>query len=265
MSNQAAQALPGSALSMMSQFHDVHVPVEKMLPSAVHNSFDRQYRETFTARIKSHPAQSHRYFARANFVCMQFDMTNILPASAFHELAGMLSETVSVGEVHQWFQDHPTVESCFPGVSDTKMMDKITRFMGWLALYLEDDHYNRNQTINGLASFQMCSNAIAWLWINTDYVSDAEMIDLIEGGANEFHDKAGFCFVYHPHIYKQIMAVIEPRIVASFRHVQLHRVEAQLLSNPEVVPPAELPPPNDQLSFDSTDDETIDGNITGDS
>jgi molybdopterin biosynthesis enzyme len=78
MSNQAAQALPGSALSMMSQFHDVQVPVEKMLPTSVHNSFDRQYRETFTARIKSHPAQSHRYFAQANFVCMQFDMTNTL-------------------------------------------------------------------------------------------------------------------------------------------------------------------------------------------
>jgi hypothetical protein len=99
-------------------------------------------------------------------------MTTILKVKDIHEL-----QPVSVGEVRHWFQRHPTMQSCVPKDLDTRILEKIMRFMGWLALHLEDEHYGRDQAVNELASMQKCSRALAWLWIHSENVSDEEMVD----------------------------------------------------------------------------------------
>ena len=152
-----------------------------------------------------------------------------------------------VGEVRQWFQKHPTVQSCFPKDLDTGIMEKIMRFMGRLELYLEDEHYNKDLTVNRFASMLKCSKALVWLWIHSEDVSDEEVLERIVKGANVFHQKAGFCFVYHPNKCKQDIGLIDTAIRISYRDLQLPRqIRELLLSKRENVPSAEVPPTNDE-------------------
>jgi hypothetical protein len=184
-------------------------------------------------------------------------MANILPEHEISEL-----QTTSVREVRHWFENHPTVQSCFPEEHDINVMEKIIRFMGWLRLYLEDEHHGRDQAVNEIASMQKCSRDLAWLWVNSDKVSDTEILDIIRRGADDFHESVGFCYVYHASKCKEAVARIEEPIRTSFLDLQLPRAYAEWEQNHEVVPPAEVPPTDDELSSDATDGEAIDGNIT---
>ena len=169
---------------------------------------------------------------------------------------------VTMAEVHDWFEKHPTVQSCFPQEHDINVMEKIIRFMGWLRLYLEDEHHGRDQAVNEIASMQKCSRDLAWLWVNSDKLLDTEILDIIRRGADDFHESVGFCYVYHASKCKEAVARIEEPIRTSFRDLQLPRAYEEWEQNHEVVPPAEVPPTDDELSSDATDGEAIDGNIT---
>ena len=185
-------------------------------------------------------------------------MQTQFPVQDLHEL-----RPVAVGDARQWFAEHPTVRGLFPKDLETGVMEKIMQFMGWLELYLEDENCNKDETITLLADMQKCSAALAWYWIHSEYVTDSEMLDRIAQGADVFHKKAGFCCVYHPSKCKQDIGTIEKALRISFRDLQLPRQMRELrLSNREVVPPAQVPSTNDELSSDASDDEAIDGNTT---
>lgn len=183
-----------------------------------------------------------------------------LPATAMHSTVQVSDlqelDPVSIGEVNHWFQEHPTVQSCFPPDLDTTIMDEIIRFMGWLEIYLDDEQFGRDEAVNELASMQKSSRVLAWLWIHTEDVSDAEMVDRIAQGAHAFKKKAGFCFVFHPSKCKKDIGLIEKALRISFRDLQLpRRTEQLLLGNRERIHEPRAPRDDEEPFFDHDEND----------
>lgn len=172
-------------------------------------------------------------------------------------------QEVTVGDTRQWFEKHPTVQDLFPRDLDTELTTKIMTFMGWLAIFLEDEKGDKDLVILCLAKQQQCSAAVAWYWLHTEDVTASEVLHFITQAAEVFHKDAGFCCVYHPSICKNHIRTIEMGLRMSFRDLQVPRQMSLLQSRiQEEVPPATVPDDNDILPSDTSDEETIDGNTS---
>jgi len=168
--------------------------------------------------------------------------------NTFHEL--------SVGELRDWYESHPTLLA-FPFKDiDTELKEKIMTFEHWFDLYLRDRAYCINQEVEHLASKYQCSRVMVWIWMNSEYIKDHEVADYIKQAGELFHKKNESCVLLDADQCKTNIGVIAKGILFSFAALARPRaLEALMVCQREFVSPAQVLHDNGALYVDSSDDE----------
>jgi len=96
---------------------------------------------------------------------------------------------VSEREIRQWFEMHQSL-LIFPfDDRTTTLEEKITNFQLWFERYLADKKYYKNEEVETVAEVYKRTRVMTWIWMNTEYVKDAEVASYIEQAAELFHKK----------------------------------------------------------------------------
>jgi hypothetical protein len=167
---------------------------------------------------------------------------------AIHEL--------SVGEVRQWFDNHPTLLS-FPFENlNTKIREQIMNFERWFEIYLGDKAYCKDQEVEVFAEVYQSSKVMTWIWMNTEYIHDHEVANFIKQAGELYYKKIGTAVECDSNYCKEVISVIVQTLFRKFRDTEVPRALAAVIeSQREIVPPAQVPDENDAVYVDSSDDE----------
>ena len=96
---------------------------------------------------------------------------------------------VSEAEIRQWFERHQSL-LIFPfDDRTTTLEEKITNFQLWFERYLADKEYYKNEEVETFAEEYKRTRVMTWIWMNTEYVKDAEVASYIKQAAELFHKK----------------------------------------------------------------------------
>jgi hypothetical protein len=149
---------------------------------------------------------------------------------------------VSEEEIRQWFEEHPSLLNFPYADQTTTLKEKITNFELWFERYLADKAYFKDQEVETVAKKYKRARVMTWIWMNTEYVKDAEVAFYIKKAAELFHDKNAACADCDQDQHKTNIRVIVDALLLAFRHVEGPRaLEALEEAKRRLDPDAQVP------------------------
>ena len=162
---------------------------------------------------------------------------------------------ISDGEEMHWFETYPTLESLLPDGVDASTLTMIQAFMGWLDFVIPDS-LDRLEIDCILARKRNRRPRIAWLWMNSENLSQQIMYKLVYEAAHFFHDRVVFCLVYHPNTFVKEANLVEVALSIKLRKMeQPFAMERTMKSICLDVPTPELHSSDDEQPLKMGDDD----------
>ena len=133
--------------------------------------------------------------------------------------------------------------------------------MGWLRIRKESTVGKDGEPFveHMVAMTRGVTADMVWLWIQSENLTKAELYGFIMHAARLFHEKVGYCLVYHGNTFMAEEWILERVLDAHIVGVSMPRAVASLQN---VLQDADLPPPkvpdsdDDASSFKEADAES---------
>ena len=175
---------------------------------------------------------------------------------------------VPEAEVQQWFERHQNLESWLPQSADCSSVPCFLAFMGWLRIRKESTACKDGEPcLEQIIAFKRRVTAdMVWLWMQSEHLKKEELYGLIVHAAELFHDKVGYCLVYHANTFMAEELILERLWNARIQRVSLPRAVDSFLQDADLPPPKVPDSDDDASSFkeaDAESDHDVQEYITG--
>ena len=152
-------------------------------------------------------------------------------------------------EVRQWFEQHQNLESWLPQSADDSSVPYFKAFMGWLRIRKESTASTEGEPcLEQIIALKRGVTAdMVWLWFQSEHVKKEELYGLIVHAAKLFHDKVGYCLVYHANTFMAEELILERLLDARIQKLGLPSAVKQCLQDADL-PPPRVPETDDDVS-----------------
>ena len=155
---------------------------------------------------------------------------------------------VPEAEIRQWFDRHPTLECWLPYNADQSSRALCTTFMHWLRMRKENTTYTDGEPCveQALALKRGVTADMVWLWLQSEHVTKQELQDLVLHAAKLFHEKAGYCLVYHANTFMAHQLILERVLESQVQHLGMPRAVRQCMLDADL-PAPKVPDSDDEV------------------
>ena len=87
---------------------------------------------------------------------------------------------------------------------------------------------------------------MVWLWLQTEHVTKQELQDLLLHAAKLFHEKAGYCLVYHANTFMAHQLILERVLESQVQHLGMPRAVRQCMLDADL-PAPQVPDSDDEV------------------
>ena len=87
---------------------------------------------------------------------------------------------------------------------------------------------------------------MVWLWLQSEHVTKQELHDLVLHAANLFHEKAGYCLVYHANTFMAEQLILERVLESQVQHLGMPRAMRQCMLDADL-PAPKVPDSDDEV------------------
>ena len=173
------------------------------------------------------------------------DNDETLPSVRLHNIEW---NEVPEAEVQQWFDRHPTLESWLPYNADKSSRALCTTFMHWLRMRYENTTYTDGEprVEQAFALRRGVTADMVWLWLQSEHVTKQELHDLVLHAAKLFHEKAGYCLVYHANTFMAHQLILERVLESQVQHLGMPRAVRQCMLDADL-PAPKVPDSDDEV------------------
>ena len=140
--------------------------------------------------------------------------------------------------------------------------------MGWLRIRKESTVGKDGEPfVEQMVAMTRCVTADkVWLWIQSENLTKEELYGFIMHAARLFHEKVGYCLVYHGNTFMAEELILERLLDAHIQGVTLPRAVPKMLQDADLPPPKVPDSDDDASSFkeaDAESDHDVQEDMTG--